>query len=73
MARAMDADVKVGALSDTCAECRRHVKKGWGFGFKAVSAEVNRDTQAQSSDILKCLFCAIAICRWLDVLLKWRL
>ena len=59
MDRALDTDVKVDALSHACGECRRLVKKGRGFGFKAVSAEANRDAQAQASDIVKCLFCAI--------------
>ena len=59
MDRARDVDTKVAALSHTCGACRRLVNKGWGFGFKAVSAEADGDVQAQSSDIFKCLFCAI--------------
>ncbi len=59
MDRALDTEVKVDALSHTCGACRRLVNKGWGFGFKAVSPEANRDAQAQSIDIVKCLLCAI--------------
>ena len=59
MDRALDTDVKVDAHSHTCGNCRRLVNKNWRFGFKALSAEANRDAQAQSSDIVKCLFCAI--------------
>ena len=59
MDRALETEVKVDALSHSCGECGRLVKKGWGFGFKAVSAEANPDAQAQSSDIFKCLYCAI--------------
>lgn len=59
MDRALNTDVDVEALSYTCRACGRLVNKGWGFGFKAVASEANRDTQAQPSDIVKCLFCAI--------------
>ena len=59
MDRVLNTDARVDAPSDTCCECGRLLNKGWGFGFKAVSAEANRDAQAQSNDILKCLFCAI--------------
>ena len=59
MDRALDTDINVEALSHTCGACGRLVNKGRGFGFKAVSAEANRDAQSQSSDIVKCLFCAI--------------
>ena len=56
---ALDTDTKVEALSHACGTCGRLVNKGWGFGFKAVSAEANGDAQAQASEIFKCLFCAI--------------
>ena len=59
MDRVMDTDVDVDALSRACRECGRLVNKGWGFGFKAVSTEANGDAQAQASDIVKCLFCAV--------------
>ena len=58
MDRALDTDINVEALTHTCEGCGRLVSKGWGFSFKAGSANVNRDPQAQSSDIIKCLFCA---------------
>ena len=60
MERALpDADINGEALSHTCDECGRLLNKGWGFGFKAVSAEADRDAQSQTSDIEKCFSCAI--------------
>ena len=59
MDRALDNDINAAALSHTCCECGRLVNKGWGFGFKAVSAEANHDAPAQPSDIVKCLSCAV--------------
>ena len=59
MDRALDTDVDLDAHSDTCRGCGRRVNKGWGFSFKAVLAGANRDVQAQASDIVKCLYCAM--------------
>lgn len=59
MDRALDSNVTANALAQTCSNCGRLTKKGWGFAFKAVSIEAGPDAPAQSSDILKCIFCAI--------------
>ena len=59
MDRTLDTDVKAEAVSRICHECGRLFNKGWGFGFKAVSSQADRDTQAPSSAIIKCIFCAI--------------
>ena len=73
MDRALDTDINVEALTHTCEACGRLVSKGWGLSFKPGSANVNREPQAQSSDIVKCLFCAIRHIPMVHVPSKWRL
>ena len=59
MDRALDTDGQMDAHYQTCGECGRLLNKGSGFGFKAISAEAGRNPVAQSSEVVKCLRCAI--------------
>jgi len=59
MDRPLDTQLMVDAPSQGCDDCGRLVHKGWAFAFKVVSPEANRDAPPQTSDIFKCLFCAI--------------